>query len=104
MFTFDDADPLDVATGRRQGALAMEYTKANFSVTGDVPLQYSAVLKKGLASSLVVNNIIAQIGKTGLVNTVLQVVQKGLALVLYRVTQSKSGGLPIVFPMGLRAG
>jgi hypothetical protein len=97
MFTFDDADPLDVATGRRQGALAMEYTKANFSVTGDVPLQYSAVLKKGLASSLVVNNIIAQIGKTGLVNTVLQVVQKGLALVLYRVTQSSQVDCPLFF-------
>lgn len=97
MFHFADADQTDVAVLRRQGGLAIEYTKADFAVTGDIPLLYAAVLKKGRASAIVLNNCIAQIGSSGLVNTVLQVVQKGLALVLFRVTPSSQPGCPFYF-------
>ena len=69
----------------------------NLYTSSDIPVMYNAVLKKGKASALVLNNCIAQVGVSGLVNTVLQVVQKGLALVLFRVTSSSVSRLSILF-------
>lgn len=48
----------------------------------EVPAQYSTILTKGKASVLKKNNVIAQTSLTGLVNTVFQVVQVGLVLIL----------------------
>ena len=47
MFHFAEADQTDLTVLRRQGGLAIEYTKADFAVTSDIPLLYAAVLKEG---------------------------------------------------------
>ena len=104
LFQFIDLNQADLSVARRQGALVVEHAKAAFSYVGDVPSPYATILNKGKASGLKKNNVVAQMSAAGLVNIVLQVVQVGEVIVLYRMTQANQAGCPLYFQWNYDAG